>query len=179
MAANGDGSPFVFLDARALCASTDELPLLLPYQELRRRHPEWLIVETITLEQACLRTSWLSDAELQCVVPPGVGESLHVRVQVRSKGSVNPVNYMFSYQPPVLEGLSLNESHTVGNETLTVRGRNFGPAWAAAAVTVGGVPCLRQTRVSHREIRCLTPPGVGVRKRVVVQHMPTRMCMYV
>ena len=51
---------------------------------------------------------------------------------------------------------------------MTIRGTNFGPGWGKAVVTVGGVPCARQSRLSHREIDCVTPAGLGVRHRVVV-----------
>ena len=119
-------------------------------------------------EQPCLASAWHDDSELSCVVPAGIGESQHVKVQVLSKANLNNVNYMYSYDAPTLVSVSMNESHTVGNESMLVRGTNFGPRWAMPTVTVGGVPCLKQKTLSHKELVCLVPPGVGVRRRVVV-----------
>ena len=59
-ASKGESCPFYFLDAEALRRSEDlnseeHMPLLLPMQEIQQRHPSWLVVETVSLSDACRR----------------------------------------------------------------------------------------------------------------------------
>ena len=47
MASACAGSQFVFIDARALVDSEEEEPLLLPYQQLQRRHPVQMMIRVL------------------------------------------------------------------------------------------------------------------------------------
>ena len=51
----GSSCPFYFLDADAIRDSEEQMPLLLSMQVIQRRHPSWLVVEAVSLTDACRR----------------------------------------------------------------------------------------------------------------------------
>jgi hypothetical protein len=58
---------------------------------------------------------------------------------------------------------------TVGGESLSIVGTDFGPSAAGVSVTVGGVPCAGVVMVTpHTRLRCVSPAGSGFDQEVVV-----------
>eukprot|EP00945_MAST-04E_sp_MAST-4E-sp1_P000404 g404.t1 len=115
----------------------------------------------------CLGIQWMSSTEIQCASPAGAGDANVVVLEVLGVASFNR-KFTFVYDLPVILGISADTSPTIGNRTFTIQGKNFGTALSRPVVTIGGVPCMFQNRISHSEMTCSTPPNVGRNKRVVV-----------
>ena len=105
--------------------------------------------------------SW-QKTKIICLVPPGQGENLGVRVE--SEGKITePV--FFSYLPPSLGGIDPVSGPTQGGTELTLTGKNFG---IEGDVIVGGNSC-EIISWDHTEIVCATPAGWNVDLPVVVK----------
>eukprot|EP00808_Paulinella_micropora_P025852 g8107.t1 len=85
-----------------------------------------------------LAAPWTHEA-LRCTIPAGVGQP--VRLQLNVSGQI-AVFSGFNYDSPVLTGLVPPSGPTEGNVSLTLLGRNFGPAGAVVAVLVGQVQAV-------------------------------------
>ncbi len=103
-----------------------------------------------------------ADGRIVVTTPAGVGAAVAVDVAVTGQ----PVHAVasFSYDRPVVAGLSASRGTAAGGTTLTITGSNFG---TTAAVTVGGnvAPVLI---CSDSQIVVTTPAGTGANLDVVV-----------
>jgi len=111
--------------------------------------------------QACINPSLISETEITCTLPPGVGRDLAVDVTINGQ-VFNSLT--FSYNPPSLLSSLPIEGNYLGGDALTLNGSNFGAA--DATVSIGGSPCVVNSQ-THFEINCTTPSGVGVQAVVV------------
>ena len=118
--------------------------------------------------EPCIGTQWVSSSKIQCASPPGVGDNNEVILNILGYKQDNSEKIIFVYDMPVITSISATDSPTTGNRSFTILGENFGTAKSRPVITVGGVPCLTQERISHSEMKCHTPPNVGRNKRVVV-----------
>jgi hypothetical protein len=119
-------------------------------------------------DEPCIGTQWVSSSKIQCASPPGVGDNNEISVEILGYKQSNKKKFIFVYDIPVIISISATDSPTTGNRSFVIIGENFGTAKSMPVITVGGVPCLTQERVSHSEMKCATPPNVGRNKRVVV-----------
>jgi hypothetical protein len=116
----------------------------------------------------CQTSLYVSDTEMHCSIPQGVGQNLAVGVahvfsdpirrQIGEKA--NSINY----EVPVI---SLAAPESLLNQTGTlpvvnVSGSSFGLQDYGLVVTVGSVPCTSTTWVSDSSALCRVPPGAGM-----------------
>jgi hypothetical protein len=125
----------------------------------------------------CLQTAWISRNFVTCKVPPGVGKSRAVSVQVSTLNSMmqNTKAGAFKYDEPevhafIYNGSSIYNVPTLGNIQVTVRGKNFGVTnqQMQARVLVGETPCIQTSWVSDSGLICRTPQGHGASRKVQV-----------
>ena len=123
----------------------------------------------------CAKSWWISSKMLQCVTPPHFGTNHSILITINGMTQL-PENqkFFFNYDRPKIESVSIHNSPTLGNVTLTVTGKNFGTPEGFPIITIGGVGCIRQTRVSHTRLMCEVPPAVGQHHRVVVTTLDGR-----
>lgn len=117
--------------------------------------------------QACAQTYYVSPHRLDCVVPPGEGGDLSVMVRVHHLSSED--NSMFQYAPPMVDEVVPQVASTRGGDRVTLRGDGFGRKEAKAVAFVGGVACAHTEWVSHHELVCTVPPGVGADRCLQVE----------
>ena len=138
----------------------------------------------------CVSTSVISDTEISCVVPDGIGSG-HVVSMTLAGRTTSATASTFSYAAPEIHAVSLPSSYNAsvgkgwdakGGQTLTVLGLNFGSTkWNSASgaavdvqggtditVTVGGKSCISVTRVNDRKLTCTAPAGSGPLGHVAV-----------
>jgi hypothetical protein len=127
-------------------------------------------VSVLLATLACANVTVLSHESATCTVPVGAGRDLPVAISVSGQSSASSAAAVFSFAPPSIASLVSAQSSfsTRGNESLTLLGANFGPAFAPFSVSIGGRPCLLATRESHESIVCATPSGTGRRLEVRV-----------
>ena len=115
----------------------------------------------------CMGVQWMSPTTIQCATAPGVGDDNEVTMVIEGTKAISE-KLLFVFDLPEILSITGTSSPTVGNRTFTIYGKNFGTSASRPVITVGGVPCMFQRRISHAEMECSTPPGVGREKRVVV-----------
>jgi len=130
-------------------------------------------------EISCLSTApgttW-SHTVVTCLVPPGEGSSLEVRVLAGDQISPPAGTGKLRYRRPVvtgftIEGTSDNLADTIGGQTMVITGSNFGRLYNASAVatspgqlplvTVGPASTCTIIDSIHEQIRCAIPQGEG------------------
>lgn len=100
----------------------------------------------------------LSDNQIRCTAPPGVGTGNAVRAIVAGQSS-NVLGV--DYQAPVIQQVGPAALPTQGATTITLIGQNFGTT--GASVSIGGESCpLIESGQDHEMIRCSAPPGQGL-----------------
>lgn len=119
---------------------------------------------TVTLgSQPCTITN-STHTSIVCTAPAGEGDAA-VRVAVGSTDAIYPSNtgdVSFRYDAPVVTSINPTSGRSGGGETLTVVGTNFGLTGAVYFYIDGSyVPCVTQGVVTHTQILCTTPSGVG------------------
>lgn len=107
--------------------------------------------------------------QIRCFTAAGAGDNLAWSVVISGQESVSPTT---SYAPPAITaieggpGVDVAALSTAGNQTVMLRGRNFGPPAATYLQDVtygdGSLYTARACSVlDHTRIRCLTAPGTG------------------
>jgi len=107
----------------------------------------------------CESTLWLSDTQIECRVPVGIGSNHSVVVEVGGQRSL--ARRIFEYDAPLPEALFPKTGPTRGNFNITIGGRNFGYEDHGVEVLLGNKPCLRVVWLSDSAIQCTVPPGSG------------------
>lgn len=130
MANDGVGCPFVFLSADVL-RDEHAMPRLLPLQEIQRTNPEWLLEETITLDDTCKR----SYAESHIAVshrwddahePDPTGVQLGaIRAHLRERPEVKRVWIDYSCMPQKNEGSEFNTRDNAEKQTFALMLKNI------------------------------------------------------
>jgi len=129
---------------------------------------------------ACREVQWRSDNLIECVVPPGVGTNLTVKVGPigEADGQFNPESdrALFSFDAPRVFRVSPGEARIHGGAVISIHGLNFGSEENedAPRAFIGGVPCQATRRVNHKVVNCTVPAGLGKRLDVRVELGPSR-----
>eukprot|EP00163_Fabomonas_tropica_P033242 TRINITY_DN863_c0_g1_i5.p1 TRINITY_DN863_c0_g1~~TRINITY_DN863_c0_g1_i5.p1 ORF type:complete len:6170 (-),score=768.16 TRINITY_DN863_c0_g1_i5:895-19404(-) len=113
----------------------------------------------------CTASVHLSDTQVRCTVPEGIGLSKSIQVTVPTgtgNAQTSPAPVLFTYRAPEITAVSPNEQPTAGSTWVTVQGTNFGPAgFAPLTVGIGGSACTSPSILSHELAKCQTPAGIG------------------
>jgi len=118
---------------------------------------------------------------ISCYIPAGEGTNLAVRVVVAGQVSSSYIQQSLSYFPPSISSFSVDgnafgAADTIGGQTLTISGNNFGRPYSSVnASTSAGQPPTVQLgplklscltfQSSHHSISCTIPQGDGVRQK--------------
>merc|ERR1712072_158791 len=104
---------------------------------------------------------------IECKVPKGIGYDLPVVISVEGEDSPPGI---YSYDGPSVLNVVPSVVPAAGGERITVIGTSFGEKTASAAmeVIVGGKVCKNATWVNDTSISCVSPPGIGKSRPVVV-----------
>ncbi|GBG82694.1 hypothetical protein CBR_g36224 [Chara braunii] len=121
------------------------------------------------------KDSWNQGAaeSLRCIVPPGVGIRMNVQVSVHyetGEVKISRRNKLFSYDDPEVLQVSPTQCPVSGGCTITITGKNFGPADDRFPVDalVGGTPCSQTVKIMDSSLLCAVPRGTPGAKAVVV-----------
>jgi hypothetical protein len=127
----------------------------------------------------CLNTLWLSDKEIECKAPPGIGAKREVVVRVgnqyypkdghectKCNGCCKPIYY--NYRGPKIHRISPNHGTTAGGDTVNIYGESFGDEYHMPTVLINDEVCPEIQWMSKTHIVCKTPSGWGEKKSVQV-----------
>ena len=126
----------------------------------------------------CGNVTWWSDSRVTCIVPPGVGGHLSVRVLSPTDNGLaaeiqNNATTFLSYDLPIVD--TINHDFGRHGTVIDANVTNLGPMGmeisagrngGAIVAYVGERPCARTTRTSATGLRCVVPKGAG--KNLVV-----------
>jgi hypothetical protein len=126
-----------------------------------------------------------SDTAVSCVVPPGAGTQMTIRVEVGNTYALQNLGYR--YTVPVIRSITLDSPttnstdnlETEGGQFIKITGSNFGPGKTEQQnvyVTFGGtdgrlqsfLDCTNDVVDPHSIIRCKTLPSQGADLRILV-----------
>eukprot|EP00002_Diphylleia_rotans_P014942 TRINITY_DN28_c0_g2_i2.p1 TRINITY_DN28_c0_g2~~TRINITY_DN28_c0_g2_i2.p1 ORF type:complete len:648 (+),score=140.01 TRINITY_DN28_c0_g2_i2:115-2058(+) len=107
----------------------------------------------------CANIQIVSDTQLTCVIPPGVGKDLAVIVVVNGLATNKPI--YFSYDAPSIQQISASRGPTEGKQSLTITGINFGPEDTWVTGYIGEYKSPNTRWLTANAIEMLTPKGVG------------------
>lgn len=116
----------------------------------------------------CTLPKHISDKEIQCTAPAGIGGGRTVAVHLN--GQASPKNELFSYADPVVESISPTHAPPMGGQRVSFRGRNFG--WEAplkVQAFIGDKPCANTTWHNDSTVSCIVPAQVGWNLQVRLQ----------
>ncbi|MBN8639398.1 MAG: IPT/TIG domain-containing protein, partial [Anaerolineae bacterium] len=96
------------------------------------------------LDAICTRSSgqYVSDQQIVCTVPAGIGRNVPVRVDSVVTGTGVANSSVFSYLPPVITSAVAPTKLTSGGGIVTITGRNFGASTLNVTVTFGSFVCV-------------------------------------
>jgi len=105
-------------------------------------------------------TSW-SFSKIVCLLPPGQGANLNVTLVVAGQSPATAPK--FSYLPPSVSNVVPPSGSTVGGQSVTLYGSNFGLSAQINFLTPDGPACpLTGLGQSHIQIVCQVPAGQGL-----------------
>ena len=120
----------------------------------------------------CRKTLWKSSKRLICVVPPGVGVKQKVAVTVARQTSTK--NGEFTFEAPRIDSIEPAHAPALGGSEIVVKGTGFGPSSDSMrfkelddtssnsiVVKIGTHECSETKWISHHEIVCVLPSGLG------------------
>eukprot|EP00941_MAST-03F_sp_MAST-3F-sp1_P003510 g3510.t1 len=113
---------------------------------------------------------------VQCVTPPGFGETPTLHATLGSQKSFYSATTLFGYRVPQVQSIEYENgakfAATKGGSTITINGSDFGPPSAAGqaetVVAVRNEPCSNVVVLSDNKIVCKVPPGLGTSVPVTV-----------
>jgi hypothetical protein len=108
---------------------------------------------------ACATVSWSSASSLTCAVMTGTGKGLRTPVIVDSL--VGSATGGFTYNPPTVTLVTTDNGPTLGGQTITLDGVNFGGLNTNPIGQIGMTACTVSSYVSATSITCTTSAGVG------------------
>ena len=111
---------------------------------------------TVSVGSFACNVSSFNDTQIVCTLT--AGEGINLAVTVISFGNVLTFAPTFSFNAPVLSGITPSNGSTSGVDILTVSGSNFG---LNPSVTVAGQTCNRLFS-NHTSIQCQVPAGQGL-----------------
>lgn len=102
----------------------------------------------------CYNSEWLTTTSIKCITPSGT--KIDHQLNVAMNGMVGTMNKRFSYDAPVLSGLSMANGPLDG-VALTLSGVNFGALDESMTVVVGTTQCTSVGWSSDSSVVCTTP----------------------
>ena len=116
----------------------------------------------------CSSSSWQSDSEVHCTVPPGIGQDFPIIVNIQ--GRDNSQTVLFSYAPPsVIAVVPSIGNDIAGGSEVIIQGLNFGDDSSAIQVFIGAENAASVHLVSQSQVNIVLPRGVGKDLRVSVE----------
>jgi hypothetical protein len=98
-----------------------------------------------------------SHTYIDCNLPNGIGEDVTLSVVVGGRSNLLP-SPTFSYDPPIIRGVTPNRPNAINGEYLEISGHNFGPFDSPVKVLIGGLPCGGFTKPNCEE-NCEVAPA--------------------
>jgi hypothetical protein len=118
----------------------------------------------------CYQSQTVSPSELVCRLPAGVGAKLRPSVSYPGENIIlGPRNLLFSYNAPIVTGVTPSKGSVLGGDMITMSGSNFGDGLSDIQGFVGDNECLESSYVSDTAITCLTPHGSSHPQPLFVQ----------
>ena len=121
-------------------------------------------VSVFVSSAVCADAKIVSDQEIRCVVPKGVGAD--VPVTVRVDGQASKPKKVLEYSVPTID--RIEPTKAAASTEITVIGANFGAEDTGPVVVVGGHACTSSSWVSESAVLCELPVGVGKDREVTV-----------
>jgi len=107
----------------------------------------------------CTDAVVVSDGQISCSTPPGVGGNLTIAMSLGGVEASLPQS--FNYAAPLLVTVVPENANTDGGD-LVIMGRNFGHASGGLEVLIGDQLCKEVKMVyEHQLVTCKYPPGTG------------------
>jgi hypothetical protein len=107
-----------------------------------------------------------TQTSLVCRVAIGTGMGKQISVTVN--GQSTTFSGTFAYSPPTLTSTFSPPFLATAGSTLVLTGSSFGSTLSVVSVTIGASACSVQS-VSHTQITCAAPVGVGVSLSIFVK----------
>jgi len=113
---------------------------------------------TLNLGQTSMsQVVWMSDTSIRGVVSNGSNHALDVELNILSGASI--LSSAFSYDSPVVTGMTPAMGPTTGDKIVTLYGQNFGAVFGIPLVaSIGGNDCTITLWTSDSELTCVLPP---------------------
>ena len=105
-------------------------------------------------------TMWVGDTSVIAQIPSGVSTGHGVIISVSTE--LNTLTGVWTYYGPNLTAIDPANGPILGQQNITMYGRNFGQNDYAATASIGGTPCPRMHFTSDTSMACVGPIGVGV-----------------
>ena len=159
---NNFGLPVCEPGPNSVCHPFEPVEVDVPSSE----EEDWENVDSTTFSEddivfktiACRRPTDVSfnsshtHTSIQCRLPEGFGSDLPLRVHVGQRVSDDA---HAAYEAAIIDSFSPNTPNAISEETLTIRGRNFGVSGPPINVTIGDVDCLEPTMIAdHNRLSC-------------------------
>ena len=112
---------------------------------------------------SCSKTSYTTGTSATCVVPPGVGQNLHVSMWTKDGMQKGTKLMGFTYDSPAITFVVNTNGPTKAGATVSIEGTNFGnePGGTYGTDGVGAVVgqslCVRTDWLSTTAVSCVTP----------------------
>eukprot|EP00742_Colponemidia_sp_Colp-10_P003709 GILJ01003948.1.p1 GENE.GILJ01003948.1~~GILJ01003948.1.p1 ORF type:complete len:3028 (-),score=382.13 GILJ01003948.1:230-9313(-) len=120
-------------------------------------HVDYLMLNA---SQKLCTVSFVNDTLIRCTVPAGNGRPTSFKISVGNETNVY-TGQLFAFYAPVITNLSPTALSALGNQTLVIKGSNFGAPSSQVTAYVNGVECASSVSVSASEIWCTTLPFMG------------------
>ncbi|KAN0043022.1 hypothetical protein ACTA71_010655 [Dictyostelium dimigraforme] len=161
---------------------------LSPYYENNETIAQWLNQSEILIGESyiCQSINWTHSLELNCTIPPGIGVNHTIVVKVGLQLS-NHTDYLYSYNPPILETINNstgNETHyyspTDGNNEITITGNNFIPKELSNqynenenktinSILLGQQYCNQTIWINSTTVKCKPMAGIGSNYKIIIK----------
>ncbi|KAN0043021.1 hypothetical protein ACTA71_010654 [Dictyostelium dimigraforme] len=161
---------------------------LSPYYENNETIAQWLNQSEILIGESyiCQSINWTHSLELNCTIPPGIGVNHTIVVKVGLQIS-NHTDYLYSYNPPILETINNstgNETHyyspTDGNNEITITGNNFIPKELSNqynenenktinSILLGQQYCNQTIWINSTTVKCKPMAGIGSNYKIIIK----------
>merc|ERR1711871_1883092 len=118
----------------------------------------------------CLNVTWVSDKQIDCIVPPGAGSAkIIVRAPADQGVAAGGANLSVEYDRPLMRMIAPTSGENGGVYDIEIMGVNFGITEPRSIVAyVGEKKCLSTKWYSDSLVVCSVPPGTGSNLKVSV-----------
>ena len=148
----------------------------------------------------CTKSAWISNRQVRCIAPAGLGHDLDLRVSVagrtgtiaRSMVALDGADVLqmmelsfdllaidksaVSYSAAKLESVEPTNGSGVG-QLITLTGDNLGPEPSKIQVWVGPTECVKSKWLSNTQARCALPRGTTGKYSILDWHDSKTYCL--